>query len=200
MALVNGHFFSCLYLAKLGEKKKANNPELAPDIILNFYWFTHIQRCWNPLAMRPRAQVLEGPGATVAPSFRPSTPCPHSTRTQVSTPPGSDPSPWLSGPDHYLAISYPFGSVMVSVFTYSLTLAALLPFPSLTVLEGSGLSTTPGQRTIIEVNLKGKSDSVACKKLLMPYPSLSFSLASEFMEEKPRLLAYIGWHARVLLE
>lgn len=124
--------------------------------------------------------------------------------------PGSDPSPpWLSGPDiwqpslrnsRYLAVSYPLGSVMVSVFTYSLTPAALLPSPPLTVLEGSGPSASARQRTIIEINSKGKCDSLACKKLLRPYPSLSFSLASEFMEEKPRLLAYIGWHARVLLE
>lgn len=51
----------------------------------------------------------------------------------------------------------------VSVFSYSLTLATLLPFPALPVREGSGPSATPGWRTIIEMNSKGKSDSAACK-------------------------------------
>ena len=40
---------------------------------------------------------------------------------------------------------------------------------------------------MIAINLKAKSDSLAYKKLLMPYSRFSFSLGREFMEDSPHV-------------
>lgn len=99
-----------------------------------------------------------------------SSPCPHPTGTQVPTAPGS----------------HPF------VHEFSLPLAAPLPFAPLTVLDGSGPSTTTVKWTIIAINLKGKSDSLAYKELHMPSSCLSFSWGLEFMVDSPHYWPYAG--------
>lgn len=97
-------------------------------------------------------------------------PCPHPTGTQVPTAPGS----------------HPFAHA------YSLPLAAPLPFAPLMVLDGSGPSTTTAKWTIIAINLKGKSDSLAYKELHMPSSCLSFSWGLEFMVDSPHYWPYAG--------
>lgn len=117
-------------LGKIRKKKKTNNPELALDIILNFYWFTHIQRCWNPLAMQPRAQVLEGPGATVAHHLDPVLPVRillghRSPHLQAAIPLRGWAAPTITWPS--LTPSVPWWSL--SSHTVSHWLLFFLPFP-----------------------------------------------------------------------
>lgn len=55
------------------------------------------------------------------------------------------------------------------------------------------------ENNIIEINLKGKSDSLAYKKLLRPYSSFIL-FGSEFVEESPNYWLYVGRCARLLLQ
>ena len=48
-----------------------------------------------------------------------------------------------------------------------------------------GASSTTVQWTVIAIGLQGNSDSLAHKKLLLPYSHLSFSSGPRFMEDSP---------------